>query len=100
MSETDKSPLDMERERLLEDDGFEIQTPEKTREAFVPEINGMTMWHKPLQCDLCQSYLRESVMILKWQAPALTFACLECFQAMARRYQPPDDDWEGRNPFS
>jgi len=64
---------------------FQPLTTDELRDtgAFLPELNGYTLWHKSPTCDYCQLPLEHSFMVLQKVARSgLSFMCNECLRRL------------------
>lgn len=60
---------------------FERLTPEEVREsgAFLPDLDGFTLWHKKVQCDYCaQPIVDRMVVFQKHNRSGITLMCIPC----------------------
>lgn len=70
-----------------DDSEFQPLTPDELRETGVilPELNGLAMWMKPLECEFCGAKLETHVIALqKVQRSALNFMCIPCARELFR----------------
>jgi hypothetical protein len=65
---------------------IELLSDDELREAFLPELDGQTFWHKKAVCDYCYAPFGTDLLVLqKIGRNGLTFMCLSCTKSLFQK---------------